>query len=151
VASHNVRGFCAYGRDRARSVAKTSNATALISKHHLTFFQETNLLDRENNFFKTFLPKDYSSHYSSLSKTTAGVAIVISPHIHALYSHKLVPLPKSLDGFALCIEFSAKDGTHSFTALNLYLDSSGFAARTRQLVALQAAIPTSPYLIVGGL
>jgi hypothetical protein len=150
VGSQNVRGFSAYGRDGARCAAKISNATALISRHHLTYFQETNLLDREDHFFKTFLPKDHSCYYSSLSKTTAGVAIVISPHVNSLYNHKVVPLPKSLDGYALCVVFSAKDGTHTFAALNLYLDSSGFPARTIQLTTLQESVPPSPYLIVGG-
>ena len=54
VASHNASGFCAYRRDLARREAKKRNATALILKHNLTFFQETNLLDREDHFFKTF-------------------------------------------------------------------------------------------------
>jgi hypothetical protein len=150
AASHNVRGFSAYGRDFARKLTKQEGAKALFIKHHLTFFQETNLLDREDRFFKSFLLPDFTVRYSSLSKTTAGVAIVISPHINSLYTYIRIPLPKSLDGYALALLFTAKDGSHSFTALNLYLDSSGSPARRVQLKALKKAIPPSPYLMVGG-
>ena len=145
-----MRGFSAYGNRGPRGVSKINNATALLSKHHLTFFQETNLLDLEDRFFKSFLPKGFSCEYSSLSKTAAGVATIISDHLNTLYTHKVVPLPDSLLGYALCIEFFAMDGSHAFTALNLYLDSSSPAVRAAQLAALQKAIPPSPFLIVGG-
>ena len=59
-------------------------------------------------------------------------------------------LPDSLRGYALCIVFEAKDGTHSFTSLNVYLSSGGFAVRTKQIRTLHATVPVSPHLTMGG-
>ena len=151
TASLNVRGFHNYGRGHSLNMRdKRANATALILKHDLTFFQETNFNFRENNFFRTFLPPKYFTYYSNFSKNTAGVATVISPAVCALYNHREVPLPDSLRGYALCIAFEAKDGSHSFISLNVYLSSAGFAARTKQIRSLHGAVPVVPHLLMGG-
>ena len=117
-ASLNVRGFHNYGRGQgARMRAKRANASALALKHDITSFQETNFNFREKRFFGAFLPKELFTYYSNLSKTTAGVATIISPTVCALYHHKEIPLPENLRGYAICIAFDAKDGSHSFVAL----------------------------------
>jgi endonuclease/exonuclease/phosphatase family metal-dependent hydrolase len=151
TASLNVRGFHNYGRGHSLSMRdKRANANALILKHNLTYFQETNFNFRENNFFRTFLPPKYFAYYSNFSKNTAGVATVISSTICALYHHREIILPDSLRGYALCIAFEAKDGTHSFTSLNVYLSSDGFAARTKQVRTLYGTVPVTPHLFMGG-
>ena len=53
-------------------------------------------------------------------------------------------------GKALCVHFEAKNGTHSFRALNLYLDAHKSATRISQLDALVDSLPSFTHLIVGG-
>ena len=72
------------------------------------------------------------------------------PHLDDLYHHKIVPLPPSLVGKALCVGFTAKDKSHSFFALNLYLDSHKSDTRASQLNTLTKSLPSHPYMIVGG-
>ena len=58
TASLNVRGFHIDGRGQSLNMRdKRSNATALILKHDLTFFQETNFNFRENKFSDFPSPK----------------------------------------------------------------------------------------------
>ena len=134
----------------AKCRGKQENAKALVTKHDITFFQETKLFDQENRFFKTFLPPGFVPHTSSHTKFSAGVAIITSPLLNELYHQKVIPLPPSLKGNALCVHFEAKNGTHSFRALNLYLDSHKSETRISQLGTLIDSLPSHSHLIVGG-
>ena len=151
VASHNVRGFQAYGKisRTSQGAGKAANACALANNHDITFFQETNLLDREDRYLKKILPPGFSDYYSSLNSTTAGVAIVVSPKIASTHTIAEIPLPPCLQGYALLLELTPKDGA-TFYVLNVYFDSHSSANRTKQILTLNRALPYMHFLILGG-
>jgi endonuclease/exonuclease/phosphatase family metal-dependent hydrolase len=78
------------------------------------------------------------------------VAIIISPHLDNLYYQKIIPLPSSLNGRALCVRLTAKDKSHSFYVLNLYLDAHKSTTRISQLDKLVESLPAYTHFIVGG-
>ena len=120
MASHNVRGFQAYGKVARTSqhTGKATNALSLSSKHDITLFQETNFLDREDNQLKKILPPGYKAYYSCLNANAAGVATVVSPTLASSHTISKIPLPPLLQGYALCLRFTASDGL-AFTVLNV--------------------------------
>lgn len=147
-----MRGFHAYGKARRTSqcAGKARNARALITSHDFTFFQETNLLSRESHYLKTIIPPGYSDYYSNLRKTTAGVATVVSPKINNTYNINQLPLPPSLQGYALLLELAPKSGDAPLYLLNVYFDSASSAARTKQVLDLTRTLPESPRIVLGG-
>jgi len=74
TASLNVRGFHIYGRGQSLNMRdKRSNATALILKHDLTFFQETNFNFRENKFFGLSFPQNILHTIATFQKPQRGL------------------------------------------------------------------------------
>jgi ribonuclease HI len=85
-----------------------------------------------------------------LRKTTAGVATVVSPKINNTYNINQLPLPPSLQGYALLLELAPKSGDAPLYLLNVYFDSASSAARTKQVLDLTRTLPESPRIVLGG-
>ena len=145
MASQNVRSFHAYGLASRTSqhTGKANNAIHLTTNHDITLFQETNFLDREDNRLEKILPPGFKVYYSCLNANAAGVATVVSPSLASTHTITKTPLPLPLQGYALCLRFTASDGS-SFSVLNVYLSSASPAARTKQISLLSTTPSPTP-------